>query len=857
MLEYADRTPTSRDALPTFFAHSPDATLLIEPCLDGVSWAIVDINIAACTVYRYTRDELVGQRVALLDSVDAESTTDALVGSVERDGPLRVETVHRRADGTRLDVELSLTPLPDTDRTPIVAVIRDIAAQKGIERRLVAQHAISQLLAGAGHFMDIVPRMLQIIGEQLDWALGALWCVQGDSNALRCTATWRAPDTHLGGFEAACQAITLDRGAGLPGEVWERGAPVWLADVGTARNFSRHAIAAQAGLLSAFAFPIMGPSSGIFGVMEFFSRETRSPDAGLLGMATAIGTATGEYIERRRAETALRASEARKGAILQAARDAIITIDDAGTISEFNPAAELMFGYRQDEAVGHALAGLIIPPALGEPDRAGMARYLATGEDTIMGQRVELPALRADGTEFPVELTITRIPTDGPPAFTAFVRDITERKRAEVQQQFLVEASTLLAASLDYDATLTSLADLIVPGIADWCSVNLRDADGTLVRVVGRHVDPVKEAVLHALREQHPPDLSRPSLWPPVFPVNRGTLVAEVTYAHLEQFAQNAEQLNVYRAMGFRSAMFVPLHLNSRLLGIMILATGESGRHYSAEDLALAEDLARRAALAIENARLYQEAQTAIQVRDTFLSIAAHELKTPVTAIMGYAQVLQRRARQGDDQRSGRAAQVIAEQSERLSKLVGSLLEASRLETGQFTLDCQPLDLCALVRRVAEEVALTLPVDSMHSLTCRCAEETLILAGDALRLEQVFHNLLQNAIKYSPQGGPISVRVARDADQAIIALSDQGMGIPSDAQANVFQRFYRAGNVRNDHISGMGIGLYVVKEIVSRHGGTVDVASVEGTGSTFTVHLPVACDGYHSHSVKALVDRPR
>ena len=224
---------------------------------------------------------------------------------------------------------------------------------------------------------------------------------------------------------------------------------------------------------------------------------------------------------------------------------------------------------------------------------------------------------------------------------------------------------------------------------------------------------------------------------------------------------------------------------------------------------------------------------------------------------MGYAQVLQRRAKLGDDQRSGRAAQVIAEQSERLSKLVGSLLEASRLETGQFTLDCRPLDLCALVRRVAEEVALTLPVDSTHSLTCRCAEETLILAGDALRLEQVFHNLLQNAIKYSPQGGPVRVRVAREADHAIIALSDQGIGIPGDAQANLFQRFYRAGNVRNDHISGMGIGLYVVKEIVSRHGGTVDVASVEGTGSTFTVRLPVACDGYHAHPVQAQADRTR
>ncbi|HSH81414.1 MAG TPA: PAS domain S-box protein, partial [Herpetosiphonaceae bacterium] len=211
MLEYADRPITGKAMLPAFFAHSPDATLLIEPCLDGLSWAIADLNVAACAVYRYTRDELVGQPAALLDGADAEATTDALLGSVERDGPLRVETVHRRADGARLDVELSLTLLPDSDRTLIVAVIRDITAHKGLERRLVAQHAISRLLAGAGHFMDIVPQMLQIIGEELDWALGALWCFQGDSNALRCTATWQAPNTPVGGFDAASQAITLHR----------------------------------------------------------------------------------------------------------------------------------------------------------------------------------------------------------------------------------------------------------------------------------------------------------------------------------------------------------------------------------------------------------------------------------------------------------------------------------------------------------------------------------------------------------------------------------------------------------------------------------------------------------------------
>jgi signal transduction histidine kinase len=139
---------------------------------------------------------------------------------------------------------------------------------------------------------------------------------------------------------------------------------------------------------------------------------------------------------------------------------------------------------------------------------------------------------------------------------------------------------------------------------------------------------------------------------------------------------------------------------------------------------------------------------------------------------------------------------------------------------------------------VVDEVALTLPAGSAHTLTCDCPTDGVVVDGDALRLEQVLHNLIQNAIKYSPLGGPIAVQVAQRAEQAAITVTDRGIGIPRDAQANLFQRFYRAGNVRDDSISGMGIGLYVVKEIVSRHGGTVEVVSTEGEGSTFIVRLP-------------------
>ena len=210
-----------------------------------------------------------------------------------------------------------------------------------------------------------------------------------------------------------------------------------------------------------------------------------------------------------------------------------------------------------------------------------------------------------------------------------------------------------------------------------------------------------------------------------------------------------------------------------------------------------------------------------------------------MTSLLGYTQVLQRRfAREKTaSDRDQRALKVTSEQSERLSRLILLLLDLSRIQTGHFTLQSQPVDLWALARRVVDEAR---PALERHTLELSCTGDSFIVEGDELRLEQVIQNLLQNAIKYSPDGGLITVRVEQRDNQASLAISDQGIGIPEAAQAQLFQRFYRAANTDGSPIAGMGIGLYVVKEIVTRHGGTVEVSSVEGKGSTFTVRLPLA-----------------
>jgi PAS domain S-box-containing protein len=242
-----------------------------------------------------------------------------------------------------------------------------------------------------------------------------------------------------------------------------------------------------------------------------------------------------------------------------------------------------------------------------------------------------------------------------------------------------------------------------------------------------------------------------------------------------------------------------------------------------------------------ERRRYEQGLQDAVTARDQFFSIAAHELRTPLTSLLGNAELLQRRLARDEllSERDQRALKVIVEQGRRLNQLISALLDLSRLELGQFNLDLRPLELRELARRIVEE---TLPSLDRHQVTLNPGDEPLPVQADELRLEQVLQNLLQNAVKYSPNGGIINVTLERRDSRAVVSIADHGIGIAPAAQAGLFQRFYRAVG-EHSHISGLGVGLYVVKEIVDRHGGEVWVQSAEGDGSTFFVALPLALQG--------------
>jgi PAS domain S-box-containing protein len=295
------------------------------------------------------------------------------------------------------------------------------------------EHAVARSLAETADPGDALARALGAIGGSLGWRFGAVWEPAPDPpETLRCVETWSAAGAATEDFEATSRETPLASGEGLPGRVWRSGEPAWIADVTADLNFPRAPAARRAGLHAAFCFPIRS-ARGLLGVIEFFTSDARRLDAELLATMATLGDQIGQAVERRRDAEMLRAKEARHRAMLDAALDCVVTMDHEGRVVDFNPAAERTFGYRADQVLGREMAELIVPPELRERHRRGLARYLANEEPVILDCRLEITGMRADGTTFPVELTITRIDVPGPPTFTGYLRDITDRKAAEAE----------------------------------------------------------------------------------------------------------------------------------------------------------------------------------------------------------------------------------------------------------------------------------------------------------------------------------------------------------------------------------------------------------------------------------------
>jgi len=433
-----------------------------------------------------------------------------------------------------------------------------------------------------------------------------------------------------------------------------------------------------------------------------------------------------------------------------------------------------------------------------------------------------------------------------PRRFVGTAADITQPKVALEREHFLVEASTILASSLDYRATLASIARLAVPRLADWCTVELAPDGHEPEQVVVAHVDPRKADLARELRRRYPPDPSAPPEARRVIETGQPVFIPNVTEEMLVAAARDADHLRALRDLGLRSAMLLPLRIRERTAGVLGFFRAEPARRYTSDDLGFAGELARRAAAAVENARLYDQAKRAIDIRDQFLSLASHELRTPLTSLTLHLSSLSRMTAggafaglPGADKLEGRVSRM-ERQAARLAALVEELLDVSRISTGRLGLDRRPMDLVEVVKEVLDRLG----EEAQRAGSAIILHAPVAVTGtwDRNRLDQVITNLVGNAIKYAG-GEPIDVGVHREhrdgdgAGTARVIVRDQGPGIGAADQRRIFERFERASPPA---LAGLGLGLWIARSIVEAHGGRIGVESAPGQGATFTVELPVA-----------------
>ncbi|MGZ3689202.1 MAG: ATP-binding protein, partial [Bdellovibrionota bacterium] len=425
-------------------------------------------------------------------------------------------------------------------------------------------------------------------------------------------------------------------------------------------------------------------------------------------------------------------------------------------------------------------------------------------------------------------------------AHEALERRVEERtaelRRSEEEATFLSEAGMALASSIDYEETLSSIADLAVPKLADWCVIDILETGAETPRQIAvAHSDPQKLKWAKELGKKYPPNWNAPTGAPAVIRTGRSELYREIPEQQLRASARDDEHFRIFQELQIRSAIVVPLISRGRTLGAITLISSLSGRHYGDRDLKIAEELGRRAGLALENAFLYKQAREAINSRDEFLSIASHELKTPITSLKLQLQMARRSlTRDRAPELAEKPLSSSSRQIDRLTALVEDLLDVSRIQAGKMAFEFEKMSLSDTIREVVERHAEQ--IASVHSQVELHLDESITGIWDRFRIEQVLVNLLTNAIKYAP-GKPIEITTRMDNGQAVLEVSDQGPGIDPAREGRIFERFERATSARN--ISGLGLGLFIARQITLAHHGDIRVHSEQGKGTTFTLQLPM------------------
>jgi PAS domain S-box-containing protein len=561
----------------------------------------------------------------------------------------------------------------------------------------------------------------------------------------------------------------------------------------------------------------------------------RAIDDSAAPIRTENGQISGVVLIFRDVTEARRAieSQLRLSAIVESSDDAIIGKTLDGVIVSWNKGAERLYGYTAKEIVGKPLSTLIPPD---HPDELPeIMERLKRGEHI---EHFETKRLRKDGSRVDVSLTIS--PVKGMEGriigASKIAHDITARKQAEQTTRFLADASAALAELTDYESTLQKVASLAVPSFADWCGVDMQEADGSLRRLAVAATDPAKVQV----GCRYPLSSSESYGAMKVLRTGQPDWVAEIPASLPMELARDEEHLRVLRELRLKSYICVPLKSRTKVLGTLTFITAESGRVYNGHDLRTAEDLAARAVISIENASLLATLKESDRRKDEFLAMLAHELRNPLAPIRNAVQILRLKGPFLPELEWAR--DVIDRQVQQMTRLVDDLLDVSRITRGKIELRKERIELVAVVKS-AIEASRPLIEKQGHELTVLIPPEPIHLEADLTRLSQVLLNLLDNAAKYTDRGGRIWLTAERQNQQVLIRVKDTGIGIPPQMLPRIFEMFTQVDPSLERSQGGLGIGLMLVRRLVEMHGGTVEAQSAgRGMGSEFVLSFPVVAE---------------
>ncbi|HEX8392400.1 MAG TPA: histidine kinase N-terminal 7TM domain-containing protein [Longimicrobium sp.] len=557
-----------------------------------------------------------------------------------------------------------------------------------------------------------------------------------------------------------------------------------------------------------------------------------------------------DLTESERREGVLALQRAYLEQLFDAAPEGLALLDSGDRVLDVNPEWTRLFGYSPDEARHRPINDLIVPEELHDEGQS-ITLQVASGARA----EVETVRRRKDGQRCDVQVLGAPVFTSGVQVGTwGIYRDISERKhqersRAELLERerlaradaeaasrraaFLADVGTLLSAAFNTGTGYGELARLAVPELADYCLIDEATPEGGTRRVAIAHALPEGERML--LRDaQNPPDAD-PARRPALRVIRSGepVMVAEVTPDVVDSLAHDEAHREAFQAVRPRSLLIVPLTARGRTLGAITLAYAHSGRRYGPAERSTAEDMARRAALAIDNARLYREAREAIRARDTVLGVVSHDLRNPLSSILLHAESLLMDASVQGWAREG-AAQVVRS-VEAMERMIRDLLDVARIEAGQLRVEPLPLGPGVLLREAASLLG-GLAEERGIALRVQAPAEGPPVRADRDRILQVFSNLVGNALKFTPSGGEVVIGAERAEGEVRFWVRDTGPGIAAADQPHLWQRFWQADGP--ERRAGAGLGLPIVHGIVQAHGGECGVDSRPGAGATFWFTLP-------------------